>query len=146
MAAVLQVVLFGVIPVVVLAHVTLYVQNAGGPENLEVSLLWVSGIRVSLGSALLNAWLYGLLCCAVLFYIRQLALQKDYKQLKTQFDDMKSDRDFIDRKYKRLIAAANQVLVPYRLDALVDKGIEDFAAAAYKPGLLQADIRNGVKL
>jgi hypothetical protein len=39
------------------------------------------------------------------------------------------------------VCACVRVCAADRLDALVDKGIEDFVAGAAKPGMMQADLR-----
>jgi len=131
--------LFFLIPFAIFMHLIVWLQN--GRDYVDVHVyLWSWNMTTNM--LMTHSALYGVFVCACLFYYRQRKLLLDIKELKEDVTTLKNKRTELEGKLAKLNAAGSQILVPYRLDALVDKGLADFQLENYKPGLLQAQPRS----
>jgi len=131
---------FFLYPLLVILHLVVVLQNMNGPV-VDVPILWRRS-TLSLLSVIAHSFLYGCMVCGSLFYVRQYDLTTEIKKLHEKLKDALDDKKLAEVKAERLTSAASQVLVPYRLDALVDKELYNFAAENYRPGLMQANPRS----
>jgi len=130
---------YAVVPLLIFWHLAVLSTNL--LTFVDINMI-VFKTKLSLSFIILNAMLYGIFLATCLLYLRQQRLLQEKAQLQAQLAQLQSQVPVLQRRIEKMNSAASQILVPYRLDALVDKGLEDFAAENYKPGILQAGTRS----
>jgi uncharacterized integral membrane protein len=121
---------FTLAPLFALAHAVVFWQN---PDTVPVRALWWQD-ELPVSFLLFNATLYGVFLATVLLYWRQYLLTDDIAKLREELDIKDSLLKTMEADYKKLRAAASQVIIPCNLDKLVEKGFQDASAhysAAY---------------
>jgi len=129
--------LFFVIPFAIFVHLIVFLQNR---DSVDVHVYLWSG-NMTTNMLMTHSALYGVFLSACFFYYRQRKLLLEMKEMKEDLTKAQNKKTDLEGKLAKLNAAGSQILVPYRLDSLVEKGLSDFQLENYKPGLLQAQPR-----
>jgi hypothetical protein len=112
-------------------HIILFLINFT-PCEIHFGLF---SIDSSLSLLLLIAVFYGFIISSSIYYFQQQKLLLELSELKR----VREERDRVIKQLSAMKGAAAQILVPFPLDQLVDRGLDkEVAAPAYRPGLLHA--------
>lgn len=118
------------IPAVVLAHLFFLAVNL---DMVEVSVVVDKSMRFPKAFLIATSVLYGFLLSGAFFYWRQLDLTQQLAAYAKKEQEAKTKFERKDEEFKKMKKAASHVVVPYRLDALTEKGLDNFMTESYRP-------------
>jgi len=113
-------------PLVALVHLLFLMMNQ---DNV---ILNMGGRRVAYSKAIVlgGCIFYGFALSATIFWFLQFGLKLRIKKLEERVKDLETDLAIARRDKDKYQRAAARVIVPYRMDALVNKGLEEFAGTS----------------
>lgn len=80
------------------------------------------------GNLALASFVYGIFIASIVFYYRQYSLLKLQRTQAARITELEGKEKDARAKFDKLSKAAGNVVVPYPMNTLVDKGLDDFMA------------------
>lgn len=116
--------LYIILPFIITLHVLFFIGNIGFME-----VTWIMAMSRSLypkSFVMIACIIYGFMIASTIFYLRQRSLIKQLNKSLANEKGLKERMANKERELHKLKQAAAQIVVPYRLDTLVDRGLVDF--------------------